>query len=445
MTTEQGPPEPQEHRWPRWWPFDGFGGLLTRTQAYVPTVPAGGPPADRPVARDDGERGNGPAEPAGNGANGPVIQGEVVSEEERAARELAQQKERAAAEHLPLSPYYQEQLRLQLADHAEREHQLRLVSKGYENVPEPLGPGGGITAEVVQAMAEAIAEKQLPAPDGSPEHRELLLFGALAAAGLNQEAARVSFVISRGRLMLDVSTADHDGTEPSTRLVRLPGRPERAEQDAGERADQDAGERADQDAGERADQDAGERADQDAAERAEQDAGERAEQDAGERADQDAGERAEQDAGERADQDAAERADQDAAQRADQGTKELAEQDTAQHDPTGPPEDGEPPARYAAVICGSAAAIAGGRPFLGMDALTTYARRAAFRAGGLADPHAARRSMRAAHRIEVVVLLDVSLGGGVWVDVDPKTGRPAATLSIDLKQAGFQFTPLAAA
>ncbi|HXZ66801.1 MAG TPA: hypothetical protein VEH05_18830 [Streptosporangiaceae bacterium] len=397
MTTEQGPPEPQEHRWPRWWPFDGFGGLLTRTQAYVPTVPAGGPPADRPVARDDGERGNGPAEPAGNGANGPVIQGEVVSEEERAARELAQQKERAAAEHLPLSPYYQEQLRLQLADHAEREHQLRLVSKGYENVPEPLGPGGGITAEVVQAMAEAIAEKQLPAPDGSPEHRELLLFGALAAAGLNQEAARVSFVISRGRLMLDVSTADHDGTEPSTRLVRLPGRPERAEQDAGERADQDAGERA------------------------------------------------EQDAGERADQDAAERADQDAAQRADQGTKELAEQDTAQHDPTGPPEDGEPPARYAAVICGSAAAIAGGRPFLGMDALTTYARRAAFRAGGLADPHAARRSMRAAHRIEVVVLLDVSLGGGVWVDVDPKTGRPAATLSIDLKQAGFQFTPLAAA
>ncbi|HXW86698.1 MAG TPA: hypothetical protein VEJ42_00415 [Streptosporangiaceae bacterium] len=340
----------------------------------MPRTPDSAPPPDAPVPVDNVQPpgngsgqppGNGSGGPPGNGSHGPVIQGEVVSEEERAARELAQQNERAAAEHLPLSPYYQEQLRLQLADHAEREHQLRLVRKGYENAPEPLGPGGGITAEVVQAMADAIAEKQLPAPDGSPEHRELLLFGALAAAGLNQEEARVSFVTSRGRLMLDVSTADHDETEPSIRLVRLPGRPERAEQDTAELPQQDS--------------------------------------------------------------------------------VAPAEQDTADPDPTAPPEDSEPPARYAVVICGSAAAIAGDRPFLGMDALTTYARRAAFRAGGLADPHAARRSMRAAHRIEIVVLLDVSLGGGVWVDVDPRTGRPAATLSIDLKPAGFQFTPLAAA
>ncbi len=387
----------------------------------MPTAPVGGPPADRPVAPDDGGPGNGSAEPAGNGANGSVIDGKVVSGEERAAGELAQQKERAAAEHLPLSPYYQEQLRLQLADHAEREHQLRLVSKGYENAPEPLGPGGGITAEVVQAMAEAIAEQQLPAPDGSPEHRELLLFGALAAAGLNQEAARVSFVVSRGRLMLDVSTAEHHETAPSMRLVRLPGRPERAAQDTGERAAQDTSASAAQDTAEQAAQDSAASAEQDTAELLQQDTGEQAAQDTAEPAEQDTGEPAELD------------------------TAELAGQDTAQHDLTGPPEAGEPSARYAAVICGSAAAVAGGRPFLGMDALTTYARRAAFRAGGLADPHAARRSMRAAHRIEIVVLLDVSLGGGVWVDVDPETGRPAATLSIDLKQAGFQFTPLTAA
>ncbi len=382
----------------------------------------------------------GPTEVSEPPENEPVIDGEVVSEDERAARELAQQKERTAAEHLPLSPYYQEQLRLQLADHAEREHQMRLVRNGDdEKVPEPLGPGGGITAEVVQAMAKAIAEKQLPGPDGSPEHRELLLFGALAAAGLNRAEARVSFVTSRGRLMLDVSTADQDESEPSLRLVRLSRRPQGADEDMADPADQDAAEPAEGRA-EPAARDAAETADQGAAEPAARDAAEPADQC---KADQDT---ADQDT---ADQGTADqcRADQDTADQdtADQGT---AAQDTAEppdgNDAAASDEDGEP-GRYAAVLCGSAAKIAGGRAFLGMDALTEYARGKAFRVGNLADPEAASRRMLAAHRIEIVVLLDVSLGGGVWVDVNPKTGRPAATLRIDLEPAGFQFTPLAVA
>jgi hypothetical protein len=98
------------------------------------------------------------------------------------------------------------------------------------------------------------------------------------------------------------------------------------------------------------------------------------------------------------------------------------------------------------VICGPAAAVAGGRPFLGMDALTTYARREAFRRfADDTDPKAARSGMRAAHSIEIVVLLDPSLDGGVWVDIDPATGSPAAAMSIAVKPAGFRFTRLGAA
>jgi hypothetical protein len=347
MTTEQQPPVPPEHRGPPWL-FDGFSSRARRKRArrrrrwrlvLVPVESpehAVSPPAEAPT------------EVAAPPETEPVIDGEVVSDADRAARERTQEQERAATEHLPVSPYYQQQLRLQLADHTEREHQMRLARKGQKKAMEPLGPGGGITAKVVQAMSEAIAEKRLPAPDGSPEEKELLLFGALAAAGLNQAEGRVSFVTQRGRLMLDVSTADQDEPEPSVRLVRLSSRSDRADED------------------------------------------------------------------------------------------------TAEHDSAAVQED-EEPGRYAAVICGSAAFIARGRAFLSMDALTEFARNKAFHANDLADPRVARRSMRAAHRIEIVVLLDVSLGGGVWVDVDPKTGRPTATLSIDLKPAGFQFTPLAVA
>jgi hypothetical protein len=127
----------------------------------------------------------------------------------------------------------------------------------------------------------------------------------------------------------------------------------------------------------------------------------------------------------------------------DQGTGERGETGP---DAAGAHGDGELPARYAAVICGPAAVIAGGRPFLGMDALMTYARREAFRHfNDDSDPQTARNGMRAAHRIEIVVLLDPSLDGGVWVDVDPVTGSPAAAMSITVKRAGFRFTPLSAA
>jgi hypothetical protein len=340
MTTEQLPPEPQEHRRSRWWPFDG--------------VPRIGRWQPEELAETDGSgvlAGLGPAELAESPGNGSVIEGEVVTDDQRAARELAQKREQAVAERLPLPPTFRQELRNQLADFAERAHQKRLNPEG----PEMLGSGGGITEVVVRAMAEAIPAQNLPGPDRNEEDRADLLLGALAATDPKQvaEAGHVSFITLRGRLMLDVSTAAIDGESLSTRFVRLPNRSEPP----------------------------------------------------------------------------------------DSGSQGEADDDAA-----GPPDERDWPARYAAVICGSAAVIAGGRPFLGMDALTTYARRQAFRSVSEdTSPQGARSGMRAAHSIEIVVLLDPSLGGGVWVDVDPATGLPAAAMRIAVRSAGFRFTPLSAA
>jgi hypothetical protein len=339
MTIEQLPPKPQEHRRSRWWPFDGVP-RIGRLQLEELAETDGGAVAEL-----------GPAESAESPGNGSVIEGEVVTDDQRAARELAQKREQAVAERLPLPPTFRQELRNQLADFAERAHQKRLNPAG----PEMLGSGGGITEAVVRAMAEAIPAQNLPGPDRTEEDRADLLLGALAATDPKQvaEAGHVSFVTLRGRLMLDVSTAAIDGESLSTRFVRLPNRSEPPDADDQREADQDA---------------------------------------------------------------------------------------------AGPPADREWPARYAAVICGPAAVIAGGRPFLGMDALTTYARRQAFRSvSDDSGPQGARSGMRAAHSIEIVVLLDPSLGGGVWVDVDPATGLPAAAMSIAVRSAGFRFTPLTAA
>jgi hypothetical protein len=310
---------------------------------------------NRPQPLDQVGYGRGPASeesspadvpaPAGNGS---VIHGEVVTDEQRAASELAQEKEQAAAERLPLPPTFRRELRMQLADFAERAHQKRLNPESAEL----LGSGGGITEAVVAAMARAISTQDLRGPGSNDEDRMDLLLGALAATDPNHIAdpGHVSFVTLRGRLMLDVSTAAIDGESLDTQFVRLPSRSAPADQDAVERG--------------------------------------------------------------------AETPDR---------------------------VDGSS-ARFAAVICGPAGIIADGRPFLGMDALTTFARRQAYLHGSDdGGPQAAFNGMRAAHNIEIVVLLDRSLGGGVWVDVDPATGSPAAAMLIDVKPAGFRFTPLAAA
>ena len=48
----------------------------------------------------------------------------------------------------------------------------------------------------------------------------------------------------------------------------------------------------------------------------------------------------------------------------------------------------------------------------------------------------------AARNLEIVVLLDESLGGGLWIDVDRTTGGAAAALAIGLPEptVGLRFT-----
>jgi hypothetical protein len=92
-------------------------------------------------------------------------------------------------------------------------------------------------------------------------------------------------------------------------------------------------------------------------------------------------------------------------------------------------------ASAAAVIWGPAGAIAGG-PHLSVDALMSYARTHVFRAVRNGAAVSAARGMQVARALEIVVLLDPALGGGLWIDVDPVTGRPAAILALDLAPSG---------
>lgn len=94
--------------------------------------------------------------------------------------------------------------------------------------------------------------------------------------------------------------------------------------------------------------------------------------------------------------------------------------------------DGAESASPAAAVIVGAAAVAE-RPFLGLDSLLSHARRAVFRQVSPGrQAQTAGSAMRAARNLEIVVLLDPCLGGGVWIDVSPATGRPAAALAIAL-------------
>jgi hypothetical protein len=89
------------------------------------------------------------------------------------------------------------------------------------------------------------------------------------------------------------------------------------------------------------------------------------------------------------------------------------------------------------VILGSAQLIAAGRPVLDADTLVCFARQAILRETHHGSPESAALAMRLACALEIVVLLDIVLNGGIWIDVNPGTGEVAATLLID----GFPGDP----
>jgi len=100
---------------------------------------------------------------------------------------------------------------------------------------------------------------------------------------------------------------------------------------------------------------------------------------------------------------------------------------------TDSPPQGSPPAA-GVVIWGSAKVIAGAARMriLSSDVLLSFARREAFRKIYDGTPGSVLAAMDAACGIEVVVLLDPDIQGGLWVDVDPVTQAPAATMLIEM-------------
>jgi RimJ/RimL family protein N-acetyltransferase len=80
---------------------------------------------------------------------------------------------------------------------------------------------------------------------------------------------------------------------------------------------------------------------------------------------------------------------------------------------------------------GDVAAAAGGA-VLDAGALVSWARQQAFSKIYADEPGSAAAAVRAASGLEIVLLLDPGIGGGLWVDVDPVAQAPAATLLVEM-------------
>jgi hypothetical protein len=230
-----------------------------------------------------------------------------------------------------------ESLREQVADFADFAHRTR--SK-IANELTALGSGGGLTAQVVRAMAAEIIRVNIAPWLGADEQAvtDALMLSLVAPREIREltESQRASFVVTQGQLMIDVSTAELREEKPVI-LVAPPAPLGPAEQPA------------------------------------------------------------------------------------DGGSPPAA------------PVGGESPPPAATVFVGAAAAAE--RPFVGVNSVMSRARSAIFEqvssAGGAQDTGA---GLRAASKLEIVVLLDEALGGGLWIDVNPKTGHPEAALAIELRR-----------
>ena len=246
---------------------------------------------------------------------------------------------RAVADSKYVPPDVLESLHKQVADFADFAHRER--SKLPDELTA-LGSGGGITAQVVRKVAAEVIRVNLAPWLGADEQALTysLMLSLVAPSDMVElsDSQRASFVLTRGQLMIDVSTAELGREKPETRLVAPPSR-----QVPGEMA-------------------------------------------------------------------------------ADGGVASAA---TAR---------GAESPRPAAVVFVGAAAVAT-RPYVSLDRLMTKARRAIFeQVSSAGDAQNAGSGLKAASNLEIVVLLEKALGGGLWIDVNPKTRLPTAALAIDFKR-----------
>lgn len=331
------------------------------------------------AAPPDGAQRGGDAQAA---ETAPLV-GQVLSDEALAASQLQQKADDALAEREFLTPAARQELRQQVADFAEFAHRYRVPSFARKHAIGSAdgSPADGITPVVVRAMAYVIRNETIPGLAIGQEELTDRLMNALVGPGTVSDASKMAplaFAGTHGRMVLDVTMAADISAPLRTRIVRPGDHPELWEPplelapSAGQGADDRHADGTPDDAA------------------------------------------AESGAG----QPASTHADVDEA--VDRDTQSALEDSC--------------PAHIAAVISGPASAIAGDRPYLSLDALMSYAWNEVFGQNSEGQqPATAEEGVRAAQGLEIVVLLDPSMRGGSWFDVDPETGRPVAALAIDLR------------
>jgi hypothetical protein len=345
------------------------------------------------------------------------------------AGDLGERAERAVADRPGLPAAAQPALRQQLAEFVELSHRLRVPSLAGRLA---LDPGESITTTLVKAMAFVIRRHVYP---GSPISQEQLteqLMRILVVPGQLGETddmqLTLPLAISHGRISLDVSAALAEkktagSPQPRTRLVRAGDRPELCEPLAQVGTGSPARERGDGDgaAGSANAEDEGTSGPGPAA---------GSQPGNGPAAANGAGGETRADAG-GADGEHHDDQPESRTSAADSNASQAPEADSADaHD--GGSAEVQSAVGTAALIWGPAAAIADGRRYLSTDALMSYARTQAFDQLYRHSAATAAQGMRAVRGLEVVVLLDKSIGGGLWIDVDPETGCASVALAIEV-------------
>jgi len=87
-----------------------------------------------------------------------------------------------------------------------------------------------------------------------------------------------------------------------------------------------------------------------------------------------------------------------------------------------------------AVVCGSAASVAAARDtrLLDAEALLAYVRQRVWDDQAGREYRSVAPAFRAVQSLQVVIFLDLSVGAGLWVDVDPERQVPATSLLIEI-------------
>jgi hypothetical protein len=379
---------------PRQAPDEAAAADQAQAQARDEETPVGAARPDAPQA-DQADGAGAPGPPSADSGAGRAAAGK-----EQSAGDLGERAERTVADRPGLPAAAEPALRQQLAEFVELDHRVRVPSLKDRLA---LDPGESITTTMVNAMACVISHRIYPGSAITQEQLTKRLMTVLAEPAQLADADDVQLTLpianSHGRISLDVSVAldsrrsaaDKPGPHPCARLVRAGDRLELSEPVAQIGAGSPAGLPGN-----------------------------------GAMRPDGSGPGGESPAGP-PESPAIGTPDSSAAQASSAHSADLRGSGSAEvKGATG----------TAVLIWGPAAAIADDRRYLSIDALISYGRKQAFKQLYEKSAPTAAQGMRAVRGVEVVVLLDKSIGGGLWIDIDPLTGRPCVALAIEVMDIG---------